>query len=86
MSTDDKPTVEGLDLKTTIVTYKSKSTGLFTSTCHALNLSASGKTADEAEQNLEALLNQFLEKLAKDGRLPEMLTQLPDEGDQREMQ
>lgn len=73
------PSIENIDLKTTIVTCRNKRTGMFTSTAHALNLSADGKTADEAEKNLEVLLNRFLQKLAEDGRLPEMLSQIPDQ-------
>lgn len=70
--------VESIDLKVNIVTYRNKSTGLYTSKAHALNLSADGTTPDEAEQKLELLLNQYLEKMHNDERLPEMLKNAPE--------
>ncbi|MDO8648686.1 MAG: hypothetical protein Q7R81_02790 [Candidatus Peregrinibacteria bacterium] len=70
---------EGIEINALIETYGSFRTGLYTAKCRALNLSACGKTVEEAEEKMGDLLAVYVSKLARDKRLPKMLSKLPDQ-------
>lgn len=68
---------EEIEIKAIIATYWDWRTKRYVAKCHALNLSASGRTADEAEKEMENVLALYVSKLARDKRLPKMLSKLP---------
>lgn len=70
---------EEIEIKAIIATYWDWRTKGYIAKCHALNLSASGRTADEAEKEMENVLALYVSKLAQDKRLPKMLSKLPDQ-------
>ena len=59
---------EEIEINALIETYGSFRTGLYTAKCRALNLSACGKTAEEAEEKMSDLLAVYVSKLARDKR------------------
>jgi predicted RNase H-like HicB family nuclease len=74
-----KAAIEEIEIKAIIATYWDWPTKQYVAKCHALNLSASGRTADEAEQEMENVLACYVSKLARDKRLSKMLRKLPDQ-------
>jgi predicted RNase H-like HicB family nuclease len=66
-----------IEIKAIIATYWDSRTRRYVAKCHALNLSASGRTADEAEKEMENVLALYVSKLARNKRLPKMLSKLP---------
>lgn len=74
---------EEIEIKAIIATYWDWRTKRYVAKCHALNLSASGRTADEAEKKMENVLALYVSKLAQDKRLPKMLSKVPPLADTR---
>jgi predicted RNase H-like HicB family nuclease len=70
---------EGIEINALIETYGSFRTGLYTAKCRALNLSTCGKTVEEAEEKMSDLLAVYVSKLARNKRLPKMLSKLPNQ-------
>ena len=75
---------EEIEIKALVETYWSFRMKRYMATCRALNLSAWGKTAEEAEEKFSDLLAVYVSKMAREKRLQKMRSQLPAQESEEE--